>query len=154
MKIIITEDQLKFLNEQESGFSYDKSANKKVGEIYKKLKDILSTSSINNEEYYGIEDGKFIWFKRRIDDFIITLADNIYTVLIGEYDWWLEGNKENFIEKILINTLINFFFDVADVEYYGEDFERDGRQEGWLYFVKDIFEDELGEVYDNIIKEE
>jgi hypothetical protein len=154
MKIIITEDQLRFLNEQESRFSYDKSANKKVGNIVRKLRDILSTSSINNEEYYGIEDGKFRWFKRRIDDFIIILADNIYTVLIGEYDWWLEGDKENFIQKILINTLMNFFFDVADEEYYGEDFERNGQKEGWLYFLKDIFEDELGEVYDNVINEQ
>lgn len=153
MKIIITEDQLRFLNEQESRFSYDESANKKVGEIYKKLKDILSTSSINNEEYYGIEDGKFRWFKRRIDDFIILLADNIYAVLIGENDWLLEEGKKNFIEKILINTLMDFFFDFADVEYYGEDFERDGQQEGWLYFVKDIFEDELGEVYFNVMDE-
>lgn len=154
MKIVITENQLKFLNEQESRFSYDESANKKVGNIVRKLKDILSTSSINNEEYYGIEDGKFIWFKRRIDDFIILLADNIYTVLIGENDWLLEEGKENFIEKILIETLMNFFFDVADVAYYGEDFERDGKQEGWLYFVKDIFEYELGKVYDNVINEQ
>jgi hypothetical protein len=48
---------------------------------------------------------------------------------------------------------MDFFFNFADVEYYGEDFERDGQQEGWLYFVKDIFEDELGEVYFNVMDE-
>jgi hypothetical protein len=152
MKYIITESQFKFLSEQDSRFSYDKEAEKMVGDIVKKLTKIFSSSNINyDEEGYGIESGKFKWFVRRFEYFVVNLADNIYTVQIGEYDWLIkEETKQKFIDYILIYTLMNFFEEVSDEETEGEDFRRDGKYEGWLYFVRDIYKNELGKFYEEM----
>jgi hypothetical protein len=120
--------------------------------IVEKLNDIFSSAFIrfNEEDDYGLEPGKFKWFKRRLEVFNTILADNIYTVQIGEYEWLMEEHKEQFIKSILIDTLLSFFSNVDGEDYDGEDFQRDGRQEGWLYFTKDIYEDELGKIYNEL----
>ncbi len=151
MKYIITESQFKFLNEQDSRFSHDEEAKQMVGDIVKKLADIFSSSYVKyDEEDYGIEPGKFKWFKRRLKHFVVNLADNIHTVYIGEYDWLMEEPKQKFIDSILIYALMNFFEEAADEETEVEDFKRDGKYEGWLYFVRDIYKNEMGIFYDEM----
>jgi hypothetical protein len=146
MKYIITERQLKMIDEQETS-----SGNEKINGTIEKLNDVFSSAIIkfNEEEDYGLEPGKFKWFKRRIADFNDILARNVRYIYNGEFEYLMDEKRERFINLILIYTLMDFFYKF-DEEYNGEDFERNGEQEGWTYFVKDIYGDELGRIYDEV----
>lgn len=135
-----------FVNEEESELNQDS-----VEDITNKLNSIMSQTYINyTEEDYGLDKDIFNWFKRRYTVFNVFLAEDIHDVMTGENDWLLEYNRAKFIDYLLINSLLNFFHKVLGEEYDGEDFKRNGSKEGWLYFVRDIYEDEISSIYDEL----
>jgi len=118
--------------------------------IIDKIKHATSNYIVKDEEDYGLDKEMFKWFKRRYAVFIGYLASVIDSVQTNEYEWLLEFNKNKFVEFVLIYSLLDFFYNLEGKHYDVEDFQRDGSQDKWLYFVKDIYGNLLGEMYDEL----
>ena len=138
----------KVINEQDTSES----------DCLKRLNNVISSKELyvklGEEEDYGFEGGEIRWFIRRIDIFNSYLAKNMYVTAkeSKNFDYIEIVSKDRFINNILTHTLLDFFYYTEEKEYDGEDFERDGEQEAWLYFTKDIYGHELGEFYDELKK--
>jgi hypothetical protein len=119
--------------------------------IVEELNRIVSNAKLKfTQEDYGIEPNDIKKFQRRYELFNFYLAEDIYGAISGEYFWLLERKKESFVDLILIDGLCNFFFDVFGKEYEPEDFQRNGIEDVWLYFVRDLYGKKLGLVYDEL----
>ena len=121
--------------------------------IVEELNRIVSNIQLKfTQEDYGIEPNYIKKFQRRYELFNFYLAENIYGAISGEYPWLLERKKESFVDLILIDGLCNFFFYVFEKEFQPEDFRRNGVEDIWLYFVRDLYGKKLGQVYDELKK--
>jgi hypothetical protein len=119
--------------------------------IVEELNRIVSNAQLKfTQEDYGIEPTALKKFQRRYELFNFYLAEHIYGAISGEQTWLYGKTKQKFIDLILIDGLCNFFFDVFGKEYEPEDFQRNGTEDVWLYFVRDLYGKKLGLVYDEL----
>ena len=135
MKIIVSESQYRRVIKEDED---------KLSHIMDRVNNGMTKSDYTDWEDYGLENEKEMVnvFKRRFGTFKEYLAHTIHHIIEGRYDWFKTiTNKNKFIDGVLVTVLLDFFYDLMDMNLEGEDFTRKGKYEMWLYFVRDLYGD-------------
>jgi hypothetical protein len=144
MKIIVSESQYRRVIKEDED---------KLSHIMDRVNNGMTKSDYTDWEDYGLENEKEMVnvFKRRFGTFKEYLARTISYVKDGHYDWFKKiANKSKFTDELLVIVLMDFFYDLMDMNLEGEDFTRNGKYEMWLYFVRDLYGDLITEIYNEI----
>jgi hypothetical protein len=144
MKIIVSESQYRRVIKEDED---------KLSHILDRVNKGITKSVYTDWEDYGLENEKEMVnvFKRSFGTFKEYLAQTISYVKDGHYDWFNKiANKSKFTDELLVIVLMDFFYDLMDMNLEGEDFTRNGKYEMWLYFVRDLYGDLISEIYNEI----